>query len=344
MGRSALIMVLGLSVSFGAIKFNLRTQALTDVETCVGEYERVMTRNASSSATNIGIRELIENRTIAENEGDSTFTQASDMVDFLSVDTTRVGSLVQLTATASFFGTEDTTSHETRVLVRRRNVMPPVPSAVFINAPSVFNFSGNSFLVDGNDTNIDGTPGACPPVPGIGVIDAGSEADALGALTNPQRNNIQGQGHFPSVDVLSDPPDLVGIADTLSQNANRTYTGTTSVSGATASSWGTTANPQITVIDGDLTISGNGRGAGVLIVRGDVRMTGAFRWDGVVIVLGTDVTIRGTPDIYGCLMIQADTVDFEIKGNIGVRYSCEALLGNEGIMSLGAATIVSWWE
>ncbi len=63
-------------------------QAVAAIEVCTGEYERVMTRNATNSAVNIGIRELIENRTISENEGDSTFAQANDMVDFLSVDTT----------------------------------------------------------------------------------------------------------------------------------------------------------------------------------------------------------------------------------------------------------------
>ena len=344
MGKAALITALGLTVSLGTINSNLRTQALAGVYRVVEEYGRVVTRNTANGATNIGIRELIAYRSLSESEGDSTFAQVNDMVDLVSVDTTRVGSLIRLTARASLFGVRDTVSHETRVLVRRRNVIPPVPSAVFINAPATFTFSGNSFLVDGNDTNLDDTPGTCPPVPGIGVIDSTSKGNALAALSNPQEDNVQGQGSYPSIEVLSDPPDLAGVVDTLSLNADRIYIGDTSVSGSEASTWGTITNPQITVIDGSLTISGNGHGAGVLVVKGDLMMTGTVRWDGVVIVLGEEVTIRGTPDIYGSLMIQADTVDLEISGHVGVRYSCESLLGNDGIMSLGAATIVSWWE
>jgi hypothetical protein len=367
MGKAMLILVLGFAVSAGVIQRNIHQQAQNIVDAYAADYERTAARNAANSAANVVIRELSQSNPISDYSMLAlSDTRFAGMADFVSLDTTQVGRLIQLNSTAWFLGSEDkqrlsggnfrttelqslleggdSIEHETRVLLRRRNVMPPVPSAVFINAPATFDFEGNAFLVDGNDTNLDGSGGDCDELPGIGVIDGGSQSNALAALAPQQRNNVQGQGGFPSVSVLTDPPDLEEIVDILSRNADRTYTGYTSVSGGTASTWGSLANPQITVIDGDLHITGGGQAAGVLVVKGDLTFPGTFRWDGVVIVMGENVSIRGTPDIYGSLMIQADNVFYEMAGNPGVRYSCEALLNNEGLMALGLAMIVSWWE
>lgn len=343
MGRAALILVLGFTVSFGTIKQNLSTQAMTATETYSQDFCRVAVRNAANSAVNIAIHELGEHNAIRETSDDAVFGRPEAMVDVLTVDTTRVGSFIRVASTATMVRpNEDPVSQEVQVFLRRRSVMPPVPAAIFINAPATFNFSGNSFLADGNDSNLDDTPGDCDPLPGLGLIDNTSRLNALGALSHSQRDNITGEGADPSIAVLTNPPDLEEIVDLLTVHADRTYTGDTKVSGSTASGWGSLADPQITVVDGDLEVSGNGQGAGVLVVKGDVKMTGTFGWSGVVIVVGEVVSIRGTPDIWGCLMIQASAVFFEMKGNVGVRYSCEALQNNEGIMSLGAANIVSW--
>lgn len=344
MGRAALILILGFTVSFGAIRQNVNKQALTATETYAADFDRVRARNAANGAPNIAIHQLSQNDSVPETSNVLTFQRPAQTVDVLSVDTTLVGRLIHLATRATVLGNERNTTQEVRVLIRKRSVMPPVPSAVFINAPATFNFDGNSFLVNGNDTNLNNSQGDCDPLPGVGLIDQGSRSSALWALAQNQRGNITGEGHSPSIAVLNDPPDLEEIVALLSKAAHRTYTGNTSVAGSTASSWGSVSNPQITVVDGSLTISGNGRGAGVLVVKGNVTMTGTFGWDGVVIVMGEVVSIRGTPDIWGCLMIQADAVFFEMKGNVGVRYSCEALQGNERLSLLGVPDIVSWWE
>ena len=99
-------------------------------------------------------------------------------------------------------------------------------------------FNGNSFDVDGNPHDINGNPIAGPAAPAFSIINNNPGSDAttavtstLGALSNPQEDNITGDGPDPSVqdttdDVRNDPdPDAENIFDpTLSWTSPNGWT------------------------------------------------------------------------------------------------------------------------
>jgi len=49
---------------------------------------------------------------------------------------------------------------------------------------------------------------------------------------------------------------------------------------------GSASNPQITVVNGDLTFSGNTTGYGILVVTGQLTFSGSNGWRGVILVIG----------------------------------------------------------
>ena len=49
---------------------------------------------------------------------------------------------------------------------------------------------------------------------------------------------------------------------------------------------GTAAAPQITVVNGDLNMSGNSTGYGLLVVTGNLNLAGTVGWRGVILVIG----------------------------------------------------------
>ncbi|HEY0379141.1 MAG TPA: hypothetical protein VGC87_19655 [Pyrinomonadaceae bacterium] len=71
-------------------------------------------------------------------------------------------------------------------------------------------------------------------------------------------------------------------------------------------SFGTSANPVLTFVNGDCDLSGNG--AGMLIVTGTLTIKGDFQYDGVIMVLGTGSIVRnggGGGGIFGGLVVAA---------------------------------------
>jgi len=71
--------------------------------------------------------------------------------------------------------------------------------------------------------------------------------------------------------------------------ADNTYSCGFGGAGCTGS-YGTTANPQITFINGDVNLTG---GAGVLVVTGTLAINGAMQWDGLILVIGQGTMVIG---------------------------------------------------
>jgi hypothetical protein len=113
------------------------------------------------------------------------------------------------------------------------------------------------------------------------------------------------------------------------------------------SGWGSVATspPTLKIVHiagGDLHISGNTSGAGVLVVDGDFVLSGAFNWNGVVLVLG-DVTVTGggsAKQIVGALMVQGTVSGTSaLNGNIKCLYS-SAMISQ--LNALSRYEISSW--
>ena len=163
--------------------------------------------------------------------------------------------------------------------------------------PNMFN--GNSFTIDGGANAY-----------GIGTIDTAAgntndpTAQVVGALDTNQYNNVVGSGAtVPAVgDVtptsgdqlqLLDPNYLWNFAyNVMPSSSDAVYQGNQTWAGGNAPYLGTypptdaSHRPRVTYVNGDLNLSGNISGAGVLFVTGELKGNGNLDWVGLILVVG----------------------------------------------------------
>jgi len=209
-----------------------------------------------------------------------------------------------------------------------------IPGA--LNLPGVGTntvFSDDSFIVSGNDTNLDDTPGAgtpgCPAsVWGVSVANAAIETLVQNSLNAERKQHIVGNKQNPALPGVGDNTIAPDASLTPAMIANfvaavKPYADITLNASATnrlvyqnigntcssnlndANCWGTHANPKIVYIKGTLdpaqafyalTVGGtSSTGAGILIVEdGDVSLSGYLHWEGLIVITGQYVGLRYT--------------------------------------------------
>jgi hypothetical protein len=187
----------------------------------------------------------------------------------------------------------------------------PVPT---YNAPA-----SNPFDMNGNDrSGVNPMPGCAVPVqpakPAIGVVQNADIATAASGIPNNRLNHYLGTGGTPSIGnvsgVLSSAENSVAglnqLVSDISKVANNVITGP-----ANSVPMGSTANPQITVVNGDLTLAGGNTGYGILVVTGTLSFSGLSGWRGIVLVIGQGNMVEnggGSGEYDGALLI-AKTLD-----------------------------------
>ena len=222
--------------------------------------------------------------------------------------------------------------------------LPPVPGSVY--SENNISFAGAAFYVDGHDHSFrapyDTIPGATP-LPGISS--PSNAAQITSNLNGGQLDNVTGAGSDPSVATSNVNLDIQSIADGWSQVADITYAG--DQTNPNTSGWGdvpAAGDPTLKIvhIQGTLTMSGTGSGAGVLIVDGDFHLGGDFNYNGVVIVLGNLDVVGGgnVKQIVGGVMVQGQTMGTNtFNGNVKFLYS-SAMINQ--LYSLKQYEVSSW--
>ena len=203
--------------------------------------------------------------------------------------------------------------------------IPPIPGSVYTEGP--ITFAGAAFNIDGHDHSAtapwDTIPGATPL---LGVATTLDPTTITSGLNSSQEDNIVGSGSDPSVSSSNVNLDIQAMADGFSQMADITLVGTQN--NPNSSGWGTMTDLKIVHVAGDLMVSGNLSGAGVLVIDGNFQMGGTVNWNGVVICLG-DVDVVGggsAKNIVGALVVQGSIAgNSAVNGNIKVLYSSEML-------------------
>lgn len=222
--------------------------------------------------------------------------------------------------------------------------LPPVPGSVYTEGPMDFN--GAAFRIDGHDHNYVApydTVSAATPVPGISTTNPPSTITTQ--LNGPQSDNVQGAGSDPSVAASPINLDLQAMAAAWCEQPDITLSG--DQNNPSTAGWGsvtaTTSNLKIVhIAGGDLHISGNAGGAGVLVIDGDFVLSGSFNWNGVVLVLGDLVVTGGgiAKQVVGAVMVQGTTSGgSNLNGNISVLYS-SAMIAQ--LNSLSRYEVSSW--
>lgn len=230
------------------------------------------------------------------------------------------------------------TDGETMVTVehytRRLPIPIPITGALYASPNVVLDLIGNKFIVDGNDHNVDGSPGPNPPLSGIATSEGtvpGENADNI-LLQIPEKNQDQiiGEGGTPSVEEVTDFDFDAVFEGFKSASGTQLTTGTyTDFSGG---DWDT-QDFQVTSAEGDVHLSGDATGAGVLVVDGTLTISGNLEFVGLVIVRGDLVIVGGgsAVQVYGSVMVDQTLTavqpkaDVTIAGNADVFYSSEAL-------------------
>jgi len=186
--------------------------------------------------------------------------------------------------------------------------MPPFPSALTLDGPGSSLVppydapNSNPFHINGNDQG--GCGGGNHPA--VGTTDSPTRTQVIGAIPANRLDHYTGvDGTTPDVTVITpvgtapapntipgldptwtSPSQIESLASTLAAAANpsNVYQGN-----QTDINIGSQASPQITFVNGDLTMTGSTRGGGILIVTGTLTMSGNSGFYGVVLAIGKGV-------------------------------------------------------
>lgn len=207
--------------------------------------------------------------------------------------------------------------------LRRNGVFSP--GAIYLPSDDVdTDFNGNAFLVDGHDTQLDGTPHPSGDVPGITTRSDDAVEEVTRSLSGGQADNVIGAGGIPSVDESAGP--------TTDRITNQIVPNMLSRPGVVTDPpitgndvFGTRSNPQITHFTGNVTINGTMDGAGILIVDQGLRVSGDMTFTGLIIVRGTTdiTTVTGNATVLGALW--TTDLHLTVAGSASVTYSTQAL-------------------
>jgi hypothetical protein len=237
------------------------------------------------------------------------------------------------------------TNHQVIVTARREPaIMPPVNGAMYISADTLSVKLQGNLEIDGNDRNIDNSPGPESPIPGIAVDDPGDSAYVINNLKSKIANDIEGLGGTPSVHAVDDSTNWKEVAENLIFSADYTLSTGTYTTGTVL---GTFAEPKITYVTGDVDFSGTATGSGILIINGNVTMSGQFTFYGMLIVYGQSsitTNIVGNGGIYGSTALVGDNVDIKSTGNASFFYSSQAISNAQVNLKSSRFEILSWWE
>lgn len=210
--------------------------------------------------------------------------------------------------------------------VQQITVTVPDTGPAYLPAGAPLTLNGNSFAIDGTDTLAGGGPAPTSPATdkhGLST-DAGGGAALLALIGNNQEDNIDGLGGPPSIGEEVSPIDIDALVSQYFSAPNQEVT-TGTHSNVTWGDW-SADDLQITYCPGDLRLSGQGTGAGVLIVQGDLDVSGQFEFTGLVIVTGEASFTGGGQGTHVWGTVLAKT-GLRVQGSSELVYCSEALDG-----------------
>jgi hypothetical protein len=154
--------------------------------------------------------------------------------------------------------------------------------------------NSNPYNVQGADTAGCGGVATGTTVPAIAVNDTADKTTVIAGIPSNRQGNYTGSAAAPDVAVSTMPTSYQTVAGlnslllTIKQNVTQPVL-TGSQTSLSAAYLGSSGNPQIIYVDGDLSLTGNATGYGLLVVTGTFSPGGDVGWNGIVMVVGKGI-------------------------------------------------------
>ncbi len=353
MGKSSLIIVLGMSVLIGFFILRLNANSSENVSTTSHMFQHTKARLIANSGVEVFLEKLKNDPTMMESEfnGNTLFGGTYDVTIEGPED------CVQVTSLASFMGTTHTTIVE--AVLDKVPVNHP-PGALYLSTEIVTQLETKKSTLKGNLT-IDGRNHTMDgdlilpveeSIPGIAVDGEDQLATVLNLYNDMTMATILGLGGDPSISIVSDNVDWTDYAQMMADNADIKLTSET-LNGS--GPWGTEAEPQVTFLQGDdlkidrsVSTGDTVRGCGVLIVDGDLHISSIMEFKGLIIAykdteINLDLFARGR--IIGALVVSGESINLNAgTANFEILYSYEAVENIKQLLKTRRFEILSWWE
>jgi len=217
----------------------------------------------------------------------------------------------------------------------------PGAAAYLDDASPLVDINGKAFEISGADHFIDGT--LDPSRPEVwGLSSPAVEEVIEDQLRANTVTSVTGVGDTPSVGGME-----VLDFDALLESARAATTVLIEPGTHTAGDFGepTTEGVEVVRCTGDLHLSGNVSGAGILVVDGDLTITGEFTWVGIILVQGR-VRLNGggsTIRLIGTLAVDDEITDsLTVAGTVDLFYSSDAQALAQKAMAV--PVVRSWFE
>ena len=338
MGKSALIITLGMSAIIALLVLKLNANSNENVATTVNMFEQTQVRLIANSGVEIYLEKLKADITMKG----KTFTNNSLFGGSYDVNIAGPDSAVVVTSTANFMGV-----NHTSIVKAAADKLPvfPVPAAMYVDADAITKVKINgNITVSGFDHDINGNPVVGNDLPGIAVDDPAHIPIIEGNIGGSAE--IEGTGGSPSIQAVTNGIDWEEYAQDVESNPDIIINSSTDLS--KIANLGTVASPKTTFVNGDIQFSSNLEGCGILVVNGNLTINGNFTYRGVIIAYqNSEITtkLNGDANVYGAMIVAGSSANLEISnGSFNLFYSKEALNNLANLLKTRRFKILSWWE
>ncbi len=383
MGKMLLIVVMGAGIIFSVVSLTINKSNTSMVSNAAQEYEGVMAKNYASSGIEYALKNLsddttwtgVDNKSLSN--GSFTITVVNTNAKYFNGPAAGVVKGRLITSIGTYSTSIDTIRAVLQLPTGTGSSIPPPFLDYAVCSGSDFSLNGNALITDDNNnswnanvhTNADFHMNGNNTINGFLTYYSNASSNPswrLGTAISPNVNP-NGDPSYNQVPLITMPsynPDDYKFLATTVYNSNKTLSGNTIL--------GTKENPEIIYVGGDLTLSGNISGYGILLVKGNINCNGNVTINSIdpsgnnlglyvkgnlnangnvklyaQIYSNSDVNLNGNVKVYGGVTAKG-TVHF--NGNVSVYYRptttelTQPIWPQAGGSTATRPTIISYFE
>lgn len=356
MGRTALLLVMGLGMAMSVISINISGTTERALQNNYTYFKYMNARNLARTAIHAALRGF-DNNTNPDTTAIVTFNYGSYQIKSFSMSASPYDTIWMKSK-----GTYSDTSYQMWVqLYRSTKPFPTIGSALGVLATlSDFTMNGHPTIDGRNHTAAgDTTTSRAGDLPGVTVLST-TDSTTVAHAGGTDIIGVDVAGVVKREVVDHNPQPVNGFISEYENNYDYKVVGEIHKNSVL---YGTAANPVIVYVDataGLVEFAGATVGYGIMAVKGDVKFGGTFKWYGLIVVLGATNSVTfdesGTPTVIGGLIVAANqdpvtgaygpaSVTINGTGNKGkILYSSDTISNATNVGKLRYYSIVDWYE